>query len=121
MRTLRSNNRASVVFSIGRLTRYLLHCCTVQTAGELLPQGALDACAQAPWLQPFRLLCWLAKQSFSVASDAVWGRHANCSPIFVGASVLHAASYLNPSRPKRGSRRPRESSELRREGFWCGQ
>ena len=69
-------------------------------------------------LQPVRLLCWLAKHNYSMPVMQFGSATLDCSPSLAACKPLE----INLSRPKRASlRRPRESSELRREGFWCGQ
>ena len=76
------------------------------------------ACTRASWLQPFRLLCWLANTTFQWPVVCNLACHARGLSLLAACKIL--ARYL--SRPKRGSlRRPRESSDLRHEGSWLGQ
>ena len=80
----------------------------------------MGASTRAPWLQPFRLLCWLAKQNFSVARCCKLGAPRSVLS-FLLATCKILARHLNLGRPKRGLRRARESSELRRDSFWRGR
>ena len=115
MRTLRSNNRASVVSKSVCLVA-LLHLCKQQQSCSLRGFCALvRGCRGCSRSGRF---AGLQNKSYHWPVIGIGAATQTCSPWL--ASVLHAASFLNPSRPKRGSRCPRESSELRRQGSWLG-
>ena len=119
-------------------------------AGVLAPavQAASLACKHefsvardANWERHARLLSLLAACKALASRPGFWGRwgrihwgqaskgrarHQDGRPAGErgpsrGLCGFMLSENLNLSRPKRGLRRARESSELRREGFWCGQ